>query len=236
MLPLVSPAQPAPRWATSWTARRNPHHWRTQRSKQRPLLGQRGPTLHPKYGRGAARDWWYHEGPVRAAWLLSVAIPLLSVSCAESTQPGPLPGASDAWEREPRPPPPNATPVPSSAPLDLYAAMQRWPAVNSSPFVSHGHQPEQLVDVRVNDLAQPLYAPLVPDTRFPDGAALAELAHDRSGLGYLMRKNAGTWSYAQLDARGRVLAQGTAAPCVRCHAQAPGDQVFGLPRVAETAP
>lgn len=219
--------------------RPTPHDSRTHCRKRPASVGRRRPRLHPKYGRNAARHRCYHEGPVRAAWPLSVAISLLSLGCAESAQSGPFAGASDAWEQETRHEPrpsADAPTVPGSASQDLYTAMQHWPAANAAPFVSQGHEPEQLVDVRVNDLARPLYAVLVADTRFPDGAALAELPRDGRGPTYLMRKSAGTWSYSQLDPRGRVLAQGAALPwCARCHAQAPGDQVFGLPRLAETA-
>jgi hypothetical protein len=113
-----------------------------------------------------------------------------------------------------------------------YAEAQGWPAANSTPFASRGHQPEQQVDVRTNDLARPSYAALVTDTVFPDGSVLLEQAHAiaSGGFGYAMRKESGHWTFLQLDARGAVLASGTLALCVGCHAQAPADHVFGLPR------
>ena len=85
--------------------------------------------------------------------------------------------------------------------------------------------------MRVNDLARPAYTALVTDTVFPDGSVLAELAHGTSGQGYVMRKSAGTWSYFELDSRGALLASGALPLCSGCHAQAPADCVFGLPRM-----
>ncbi len=108
--------------------------------------------------------------------------------------------------------------------------MSRLPSVNAAPFTARGHRPEQQVDVRVNDLARADYAALVTDTVFPDGSLLAELSHNASGTGYVMRKSAGIWSYFELDAQGVVLASGALALCAGCHVQAPADGVFGLPR------
>jgi len=104
------------------------------------------------------------------------------------------------------------------------------PLVTGTPFVARGHLPEQSVDVRANDVARAQYAALVRDSVFPDGSLLAELAHDGGGKSYVMRKSAGTWSYLELDSLGTVLESGAPALCVGCHAQAPGDHVFGLPR------
>lgn len=108
--------------------------------------------------------------------------------------------------------------------------MLRAPVVTSAPFASRGHLPEQSVEVRVNDVARQPYAALVTDTVFPDGSLLAELSPSASGNGYAMRKSAGVWSYFELDPRGHLLASGALALCIGCHAQAPADQVFGLPR------
>ena len=107
------------------------------------------------------------------------------------------------------------------------------PAVNSAPFISRGHQPEQRVDVRANDAARANYIALVTDTVFPEGSLLAELAHGGSGHGYVMRKTGGVWRFFELDAQGVLLAGGTATLstlCEGCHAQAASDRVFGLPR------
>ena len=102
--------------------------------------------------------------------------------------------------------------------------------VTPTPFNSRGHQPEQQVDIRVNDVARANYVALVTDTVFPDGSLLAELSHSGSGNSYIMRKIAGVWSYLELDPTGAVLASGAPPLCAACHAQAPADFVFGLPR------
>jgi hypothetical protein len=164
--------------------------------------------------------------------LLALAAPL-GVACAETTH-GPLAGASDAWASAPEPTSSSASSArAASAPPSVwegYREVLRWPPVTAAPFTSRGHQPEQQVDVRVNEIARAAYIGLVTDTVFPDGSLLAELSHGASGHGYLMRKSAGTWRYFELDAQGVVLASGALVLCAGCHAQAPSDSVFGVPR------
>jgi hypothetical protein len=104
------------------------------------------------------------------------------------------------------------------------------PAANTAPFMSRGHLPEQLVDVRLNDVARANYVALVTDSVFPDGSLLAELPRGAAGHGYVMRKSGGVWSYLELDRQGVVLASGALALCIGCHDQASADHVFGLPR------
>jgi hypothetical protein len=154
----------------------------------------------------------------------------LCASCTQctATERGPFAGASDSWN--------NAGARAASSPTQLsvlwqpYAEAQGWPTANGAPFNSRGHEPEQQVDVRVNEVARSSYAALVTDTVFPEGSLLLEQAHRHDGLGYAMHKRGGQWSFIQLDARGAVLASGALAVCAGCHAQAPADQVFGLPR------
>ena len=151
----------------------------------------------------------------------------LAAACAETTH-GPLAGASDAWASAPDPTSSSGV-SPVSSVWEGYGEVLRLPAI-SAAFTTRGHQPEQQVDVRVNDLARAHYVSLVTDTVFPDGSLLAELSPTGSGNGYVMRKQAGVWSYLELDARGAVLASGALSLCLGCHAQAPADRVFGLPR------
>ncbi|HEY1533818.1 MAG TPA: hypothetical protein VGF76_07355 [Polyangiaceae bacterium] len=155
----------------------------------------------------------------------------VALACAACTAParGPLAGASDSWRNGPEPAPPAPPP---NAVWAGYDEALHWPAANEAPFTSRGHQPEQQVDVRVNDLARSAYGALVTDTVFPDGSLLTELPHavTGSGLGYAMRKESGQWRYFQLDRRGSVLASGALSLCAGCHAQAATDRVFGLPR------
>ena len=120
--------------------------------------------------------------------------------------------------------------APAAPTWDAYAQVSQWPALNEAPFTSRGHQPEQAVDIRVSPESRPTYIALVTDSVFSDGAVLAELAHAGEGRGYAMRKAAGSWAYFELDAHGGVLASGALPLCAGCHAQAPADGVFGLPR------
>lgn len=152
------------------------------------------------------------------------------MACAESVQ-GPLAGASDAWAN---PIAPQPTSSPSAKPAQLawegYAELLRLPTVTAEPFTTRGHLPPQSVEVRANDAARGLYPQLVPDSVFPEGALLAELSHDATGNGFVMRKQAGNWSYFELDSRGALQESGGSAWCAGCHVQAPSDHVFGPPR------
>jgi hypothetical protein len=161
-----------------------------------------------------------------------VAAALCVASACASPPLGSLAGASDAWSKIPEASAPRAPAIVTNRVWESYADAQHWPAANREPFTARGHQPEQLVDVRSNDTARSAYETLVTDTVFPDGSILAEVPHSPlgTGNGFAMRKNAGAWRYFQLDGSGRVLASGALALCEGCHAQAPADHVFGLPR------
>jgi len=175
---------------------------------------------------------WYHAHLVRAAYavfrLTAATLFTLQVcaACAPPAQ-GPLAGASDAWAK---PAAARTTPPKPPQTWDAYASALEWPALNPAPFIAHGHQPEQAVDVRVSADCRGTYRTLVTDTVFPDGCVLAQLATSADGPGYGMRKLNGSWTYFQLGARGGVLAAGALPSCAGCHAQAPADHVFGLPR------
>ncbi len=175
---------------------------------------------------------WYHAHPVRAALaafrLYTGAAFAVSVcvGCARPAQ-GPLPGASDAYAK---PSEAERAPSPSPRTWEAYAAVLEWPAVNTAPFTSRGHRPEQRVDVRVSPESRTNYSALVTDTVFPDGSVLAELSHAGDGRGYGMCKASGSWSFYELDPNGGVTARGALPLCTGCHARAPADGVFGLPR------
>jgi hypothetical protein len=165
---------------------------------------------------------------LRAARALFCFVVLaVTEACAQTAQ-GPLAGASDAWNSTPKP---TSTPSPKAAPPGSgYGEVLRMPIVTSQPFTSRGHVPAQTVDVRANDVARAPYSSLVADTVFPDGSVLAELSHGATGNGFVMRKDAGQWSYFELDSRGTPLVEGASSWCAGCHAQAASDHVFGLPR------
>ena len=71
-----------------------------------------------------------------------------------------------------------------------------------------------------------------PGTNTPRrvGRPCRRASHTGTGNGFVMRKDAGHWSYFELDSRGALLFSGEPPLCVGCHAQAPADRVFGLPR------
>jgi hypothetical protein len=153
----------------------------------------------------------------------------LTTACAPAAQ-SPLAGASDAWKK---PADAKQTSVPAPPAWESYAEVKQWPALNAAPFVSHGHQPEQSVDVHVNPESRELYQALVSDSVFPDGSVLAELPRGRDGRGYGMRKVDGAWRFFELNGDGGLISSGALSLCAGCHAQAPADGVFGLPRPAE---
>lgn len=155
---------------------------------------------------------------------------MLALVCLACTRPaqGPLPGDSDNSYK-----PTERTPAAASprAPWPDYAAARSWPAISGAPFVSRGHPPAGSVEVHVSPESQAAYVGLVPDTVFAEGALLTELsAHPGSGPSYAMRKMAGKWAFFELDSAGALVASGQLALCAGCHAEAPGDGVFGLPR------
>lgn len=169
---------------------------------------------------------WYHARLVRAACSIATAFALFA--CAEA-QRGPLVGVSDSWKHADAPP---AAPAPPPSRVwEGHAQLLREQPINPASFDTRGHQPEQSVDVIANSVARASYESLVADTVFPDGSLLAERSHGGTGHSYVMLKQAGAWTYLELDEQGAVLASGTPKLCVGCHAQAAADRVFGLPRL-----
>jgi hypothetical protein len=156
---------------------------------------------------------------------LSFAL-LFGNACAPPPQ-GPLAGASDAWAK---PPDVTRAPDPPPAAWEAYASVRDWPPMNAAAFTSRGHRPEQSVDIRVSPESRATYSALVSDSVFSDGSILVELSHTGEGHGYGMRKAAGNWTFYELNAQGGLLASGALPLCAGCHAQAPADSVFGLPR------
>jgi len=158
----------------------------------------------------------------------SSALALLFAACARPAQ-GPLPGDSDASYK----PTVRAARIPPRVEKawSEYEAVRAWSAASPAPFVSAGHPLAGAVEVHVSPESRAAYLGLVPDTVLPEGTLLAELpAHAGSGPGYAMRKTREAWIFFELDAQGALLASGPLPLCIGCHAQAPADGVFGLPR------
>ena len=74
-------------------------------------------------------------------------------------------------------------------------------------------------------------------TAMPDGAMLVEEAIERPGRTdradkpaglFVMKKDAGSWSFIAVSPDGEVVDDARVAPCKACHALAPVDYVFRI--------
>lgn len=118
--------------------------------------------------------------------------------------------------------------------------MRRWPTSNPQPFASRGHGAARYtIDVRVDEIARPVYQALLPGTVFADGTVIAAFHHDpehgRTGPIYVMEKVEGRWRYSIVGSDGRQRQQSSLELCARCHAEAVSDHVFGLPEKVRAA-
>jgi hypothetical protein len=92
--------------------------------------------------------------------------------------------------------------------------------------------------VRVEPPALDAYRALAVEKPMPDGARVMAWHESPQGQllgGYLLEKRSGAWRASELDARGALVA-GDGEACLRCHAMAPTDHLFGLPASASDAP
>jgi hypothetical protein len=160
-----------------------------------------------------------------AAWLALA-------SCSSAPPRTPV-GMSDA-------PPEAATPVTISAPRPVwadFAAARAWPeAAPALPALAH-RRDGTLIHVRVEASALEAYRALATDAPMPEGARVAAFHETPSGEflgGYVLEKRAGVWSATELDARGAQVRNDGAA-CLRCHALAPADHLFGVTSRASAA-
>jgi hypothetical protein len=90
------------------------------------------------------------------------------------------------------------------------------------------------MEIRVSPDSREAYRALRPGVTLPDGTVVAALHRDvdstRPGPVYVMEKQNGSWSFQVLGADGRPAEHGPLTLCARCHAEAPADMLFGLPR------
>jgi hypothetical protein len=134
-----------------------------------------------------------------------------------------------------RVPAPNAPARAKITPWARFAEVSAWPTVTEAPFPSQGHQAElPSARVRASPEAREAYAALVQDSVLPEGSVLA-LFHESAdgvtrGAVYVMQKTGGSWQYLLLDAVGREGSGAIPGRCAGCHADAPADHLFGLPR------
>jgi hypothetical protein len=131
----------------------------------------------------------------------------------------------------------------AGAPADSGVDLQSVKAVGKT-FVSRGHFAGQwTAEIAVNEAALSTYTHLAPSSRFPVGAMLvkkhASLSASKPGPTFVMTKRdagfypqGGDWEYTVLDAEGHLEDRGKLPLCARCHAEANGDWVFGLPAEA----
>jgi hypothetical protein len=145
-------------------------------------------------------------------------------------------GVSDAVpERSPRA-------APEAAPRAVwadFAAARAWPEA-APPVVARVHRRDgSLVRVRVEPQGLAAYRDLASDSPMPSEARVIAWHETSAGEllgGYLLEKRAGVWSALEIDAHGGLV-RGDGAACLRCHAMAPTDHLFGLaPRPAPLPP
>jgi len=133
--------------------------------------------------------------------------------------------------------PPRAEAAPSQpvarwAELDVARA---WPSA-SAAFPSRGHGVGQyLIDVRVEPRYLGAYRNLSRGQTLPVGTTLAAFHRDRdTGAAasiYVMQKRSDAeWEFSVADDEGRLRPQQSVELCSRCHAEAPADDLFGVPR------
>jgi hypothetical protein len=116
-----------------------------------------------------------------------------------------------------------------------------WPLVADD--IPSGHGADDLViQVRVAPPFRSAYVGLVAGQRWPVGMAVAAFHQRRrthtAGSVYAMTKvDDDRWEYIVSRADGALEARGSIPLCVRCHAEARADSLFGLPATtAESLP
>jgi hypothetical protein len=179
---------------------------------------------------------WYHADLPRAACPLTISL-LLSACGPGKTPisvPGDTPAVPDASSGPARSEPPKTAQL-----WTRLAEVRGWGPVNDKPFVSEGHPPgHYLANVHVSPEAREAYLGLMPGGELPVGTVLAELQHDprrdQPGPIFAMLKMApGRWEFLAAEPDGRIRERGQLALCVRCHAEAVADHLFGLPSADE---
>jgi hypothetical protein len=118
---------------------------------------------------------------------------------------------------------------------ELFETVKSWPVVNHEPFASPDHARGCCrARVRVSPASRESYLELVPDSRLEPGTVVASFLHDaatdRLRVVFAMQKDEDGWQYLSVRSDGTLLAAGAVPECVRCHAEAVADSLFGLPR------
>ncbi len=196
------------------------------------ILPPLNPSVEPRPSRGMRTS--------RLATVLILALCACSIlalsACASDTF---RPGLSDA---------PMLTPSTNASAKGPAAG--RWEHFNelgsmrllAPTFPSRGHGTGELnAELRANDTAAAAIENLQPGRQMPAGSLLV-LLHTQRGTSnadeaFVMEKRSagywpgnGDWDYAVADARGVLQSRGKLELCARCHAEAPADFVFKLPK------
>lgn len=113
-----------------------------------------------------------------------------------------------------------------------------WALVPDQSFLSRGHPGRWTTRIRVPPELRSAYLARAPSFAFPIGTLLvAELTADGGGPGpslVMSKRDAATWDFFEVDADGRIDSR-SAMACARCHAEAPHDQVYGVPGQAPSS-
>jgi hypothetical protein len=121
-------------------------------------------------------------------------------------------------------------PAPPRPPWPDFAQAKTWPEA-APPWTALGHfRDGTRVRVRVLPEVLTAYWALAAESPLPPDARVAAFHESPAGelLGaYVLEKRGGAWSALELDAQGGLV-DGDPERCLRCHAQAPVDHLFGL--------
>jgi hypothetical protein len=172
---------------------------------------------------------WYHAA-LRPAFHPFLLLVFAGFGCTRA-------GSVEVAPPEPRQEAPASAPsapVQATAVAAWFARSKDWPLASEAAVPSAHLGRAQRAQVRVNPEASEAYRALVADTAFADGTLLVEFLSDaktgESGPVFALERRAGSWTFWELDAQGRVQEAGALPFCAGCHAGAPAAPVFGLPR------
>lgn len=174
--------------------------------------------------------------PPLAPFLLLLATSSL-LGCG-AREPAFHPGVSPPSPRDPEP---SATAIAITE--DVWERFLELPSYlpMGRRFASGGHLAGRYHgQVVANELAAEKFANLVHKTRMPEGAVLVEIhsteGREQGPIFAMVKREPGyfpegsDWEYVVLGAEGKVQASGKLPLCARCHAEAPADGLFPVPR------
>ena len=96
-----------------------------------------------------------------------------------------------------------------------------------------------LADVRVSAAARDAYLRLTPGVRLPMGTVVAQFQYSQPNNNlvqvFAIQKLADArWQFSVVQPDGRLVEEGNLRLCLRCHAEAVSDHLFGLPAITGT--